>query len=91
MVAERIHRRSHRDRRNHRHNWGEVLVRNLVRIAMEGSVGLGKDEGEIRIANLVSHICVRFSFLKDWAKRGVEGESSRGGWWSVRRRDPRCV
>jgi hypothetical protein len=70
-VAEKIHHRNHRGHHNHRdyhnhrdrHSQEGVLVRSLVRIAVKEDVELGKDEGEIRIANLVRHVW----FLKDEA------------------------
>ena len=57
-VGERIHRHNHHGR----HNQKGVLVRILVHVAVEQNVDLGNDEGEIRIANLVRHVCVRFGF-----------------------------
>ena len=56
MAGERTHRRSRQDR----HNQGE----GLVRIAVEKNVDIGGDGGEIRIANLIRHVCVRFGFCE---------------------------
>ena len=79
MVAGRIRPHNHRGH----HNQEEVLVRNLVRIATGENFRLGRDKGEIRIANLIRHVLRVIWFLKGEARRSVEGELKRGGWWSV--------
>ena len=77
--AERSHHHNHRGHRSQE----EVLVHNLVRIAVGENFRSGEDKGGITIANLIRHVLCAIWFLKDEASRGVEGKLERRGWWSV--------